>query len=236
METIELQVELRQGNGKGAARKVRRQGKLPAVLYGPKRQCTLIQLEAKQFRSKVAAVEGSRLLRLQCPHPDIDGRVALVKEIQRHPLSDDLLHADLYEVDLQKKLTVSVPLHFVGKAAGVELGGILQPILREIEVSCLPTDIPEFFEVDVSQLGIHDAIHAGQIKLPPGVELEYDTDFTLVTVLPPTVEEVKVTEEAAAPTAEEAAAAAAEAPEAEKGDKKKEPEAKRDVEKKKKED
>jgi large subunit ribosomal protein L25 len=129
----------------------------------------------------------------------------LVKELQRDPVSRQLLHADLYEVDVTAKLHLRVALHFVGRAAGAELGGILQPIRRDIEVLCLPTEIPDFIEVDVTQLGIHDAIHMSDLKPPPGVEIPFDTDDALVTVLPPVVEEVKVAE----PAEGEAAAAAA---------------------------
>jgi large subunit ribosomal protein L25 len=106
------------------------------------------------------------------------------------------LHADLYEVNLNERITVSVPLRFVGKASGVVLGGILQPILREIELECLPMDIPEAVQVDVSALGIHEAVHVGDIQLPPGVTARADAGQTVVTVLPPTVEEAKAAAEA----------------------------------------
>jgi large subunit ribosomal protein L25 len=90
-----------------------------------------------------------------------------------------------------------VPLRFVGKAAGVVDGGILQPILREIEVECLPTEIPDFIEVDVSPLGIHEAVHLADVQLPAGITLISDPTQTVVTVLPPTVEEAKPAAEAA---------------------------------------
>jgi large subunit ribosomal protein L25 len=108
-------------------------------------------------------------------------------------------------------------LHFVGKAVGVVAGGILQPIQREIEVECLPTEIPEFIEVDVSALGIHEAIHVSDLKPPEGVTLVADPSQTLVTVLPPTVEEAKPAAEAveAAVPAEGAPAEGAPAPAAE---------------------
>lgn len=210
METIELQVNVRDRMGKGAARAVRRAGKVPGTLYGPKRPAVSVLVDAKEFLTKVAAVEGSHLIRLLSPVSDIDGRLALVKEMQRDPVSGGILHADLYEVDVKSKLRVRVPLHFVGRAAGVELGGIMQPIQREVEVSCLPTDIPEFIKVDVSQLGIHDAIHVSEVVAPEGVEIQYDADDSIVTVLPPTVEEVKVAaaEAGEGPAAETAPVAA----------------------------
>ncbi len=109
---------------------------------------------AEEFERKLAHLEGSHLIRLV--HADgadaeLHERMVLVREMQRHPVTGRVLHADFYEVDLTERLVVSVPLHFVGKAAGVVAGGILQPILREIEVECLPTEIPEFIEVDVTR-------------------------------------------------------------------------------------
>ena len=91
--------------------------------------------------------------------PDLNERMVLLREMQLHPVTGAVLHADFYEVDLTERLAVKVPLHFVGKATGVVDGGILQPILRELEVECLPTEIPDFIEVDVSGLGIHDVVH-----------------------------------------------------------------------------
>lgn len=215
METIEIDVEPRETTGKGAARVLRKQGRVPAILYGPKRAAVGVSFDSKDFETRVGSLEGSHLIRMRSSTDDIGGRLALVKEIQRHPVSSAVVHADLYEVDVLTKIRVHVPLHFVGKSQGVELGGILQPIRREVEVLCLPTDIPEFIEVDVSDLGIHDAIHVRDLKVPFGAEVELDADITLVTVQPPVVEEAKVAEEGAA----EAAPAAAEGapPEAAKG-------------------
>ena len=126
--------------------------------------------------------------------------------------------ADFYEVNLTERLTVSVPLRFVGKPVGVVEGGILQPIQREVEVECLPTEIPEFVEIDVSALRIHEAVHVGELRLPEGVTALGDAARPLVTVLPPTVEEKPAEAAEAAPVegapAEAGAAAAAPAAEA----------------------
>lgn len=214
METIDLAVEPREGSRKGAARLLRRTGKVPAVLYGAKRAATLVAIDRKEFETKVGSIEGTHLIRLSSSAGDLGGRLVLVKEVQRHPVARTLLHTDLYEVDVNTKLTLQVPLHFVGRAAGVEMGGILQPIRREIDVRCLPTEIPDFIEVDVSALGIHDALHLSDLKAPAGVDLVIDTDEAVVTVLPPVVEEVKVAADGA-PGAEGAAAPAPEAGKAE---------------------
>jgi large subunit ribosomal protein L25 len=197
METIELVAEPRSGRGKGPARRLRQGGKAPAVFYGGKRQTAMIAVDSKEFLQKIAALEGSHLIRFRSAADHLADKVALVKETQYHPVTGSLLHADFYEVDMAQKLRVRVPLHFTGKAVGVALGGILQPVQRDVEVECLPGDIPEFFNVDVSALDIHDAIHISELQAPENVKVCYDTDMTLVTVLPPTVEEVKVEEAAA---------------------------------------
>jgi large subunit ribosomal protein L25 len=219
METVELEAEVRTKGGKGVARRLRRGGKVPAVFYGPKRETTMIAIDSKEFLQKVAALEGSHLIRFRSAAHAVADKVALVKEAQYHPVSGAVLHADFWEVDMAEKLRVRVPLHFVGKAAGVAFGGILQPVQRDVEVECLPGDIPEFLNVDVTGLNIHDAVHVSEVQAPPSVTVCYDTDTAVVTVLPPTIEEVKVEE--AAPAVEGAAAEAAPAaegtkPEAEK--------------------
>ncbi|MFN8627889.1 MAG: 50S ribosomal protein L25/general stress protein Ctc [Candidatus Binatia bacterium] len=208
METVELNAELRSRSGKGPARQMRQQGKVPGIFYGPKRRPAMIVVDAKEFSEKISALEGSHLIRFCSDADDIRSKVALVKAAQLHPVTGAVLHADFYEVDMTEKLRLRVPLHFTGKAVGVALGGILQPIQREVEVECLPGDIPEFIKVDVSGLNIHDTIHVSGLQAPLGVRVCYDTDVTLVTVAPPTVEEVKVEEAAAEAATTEGAAAA----------------------------
>ena len=128
-------------------------------------------------------------MRLKSTAATLADKVALVKDMQYHPITGDVIHADLYEVDLTAKIAVHVPLHFVGKAAGVVRGGILQPIIREIEVECLPLDIPAYFDVDVSALHIGDSLHIEDLRMPEGVTAIYESNLALVSVVPPTVEE-----------------------------------------------
>lgn len=192
METVEITIERRTETGKGPMRRLRAAGKVPAILYGPNRETTTIVCSHEQIERRLAHLEGSHLIRLVnangAAEGDLHERMVLVRDMQRHPVTNYVLHADFFEVDLTERLLVSVPLHFVGKAVGVVAGGILQPVLREVEIECLPTEIPEFVEVDVSQLGIHDAIHAGDLKLPEGTSIAGEATQTVVTVLPPTVE------------------------------------------------
>jgi large subunit ribosomal protein L25 len=207
LETLDIEVNAREPRSKHQARRLRRQGKIPAVLYGPKVQPLALELNRKDFSSRVAGLEGSHLVRLKSASTALADKVALVKEMQYHPITGDVIHADFYEVDLTARIEVSVPLHFVGKGAGVVRGGILQPIVREIQVECLPLDIPQFFNVDVSALDIGDSVHIEDLPMPEGVTAVYDSNFALVTIATPTVEEEPT---AATATAEAAPVASTE--------------------------
>lgn len=216
METIEIQIEPREPGGKGKARRLRVEGKLPGIFYGPKAAPVPLALNKGEFLSRVAGLEGSRLIRIKSSSPLLANRVALVKEMQLDPVTGEVLHADFYEVDLAEKIRVKVPLHFVGKAEGVVRGGILQPIVREIEVECLPMEIPEYLDVDVSSLDIGHSLHITDLSMPERVEAIFETDFTLVTVVPPTAEEEAKPAEAPAAVVGEVAEAPPAAPEEKK--------------------
>jgi len=194
LETVDIQVEPRELGTKGKVRELRRNGKIPGVFYGPKTQTISLEINKKEFVARVSGLEGTHLIRLKSESPLLANKVALVKEVQFHPVTEDVVHADLYEVDLAAKIQVKVPLHFVGKAVGVVRGGILQPVVREIEVECLPTDIPEYIDVEVSSLDIGHSLHITDLTLPEGVVPIYETELTLVTVVPPTVEEAPAVE------------------------------------------
>lgn len=213
METLEIQATPREIKRKRDAKRLLRNGKVPGVLYGPKTQAVPLQFDKRDFSTRIAGLEGSHLVRLKSDAAELADKVALVKTMQFHPLSGEVIHADLYEVDLTAKITVRVPLHFVGKAAGVVRGGILQPIVREVEVECLPLDIPEYFDVDVSALDIGDSVHIEELKVPEGVTIVAETNLALVAVVPPSVEEAPTPAAAEAPVegAEAQPAAPAEA-------------------------
>jgi len=188
LDTLEIQVEARTKQRKRDARRLLRAGKIPAILYGPKMAPVTLALDKKEFSRRVAGLQGSHLVRMKSAAAELAEKVALVKDMQFHPITDDVIHADFYEVDLSARIQVHVPLHFVGKAVGIVNGGILQPILREIEVECLPLDIPEFFDVDVSTLDIGDSVHIEDLHMPEGVVSMAEDNLALVTVVPPTVE------------------------------------------------
>jgi large subunit ribosomal protein L25 len=208
METIELACEIRETRPKGRRHELRRQGRIPAILYGPKSASTALAINGADLRMGGSAGGGQHLIRLKSNTPELNDRHVIVKDVQRAPVSGALLHVDLYEVDLTRVLRISVPLRFTGKAHGVAEGGILQPLVREVEVECLPLDIPEVVEVDVSSLGIHDVVHISELKFAGNIKPIFDTDYPVVTVLPPTVEVAPVAAAEAAAPAEGAEAPA----------------------------
>ena len=196
MEQIDLKAQVRKSTGKGTARALRRDGRIPAVLYGPKTDSMMLSIDFKEFEQIVKKANiGSVLLNLQIQNGQTSTRPAMIKELQTNPVSGAFLHIDFYEIDMQRKITVSVPVVTRGKSEGVEEGGLLQIVRREIELFCLPTAIPESIEVDISDLTIGDSIHIREITLPGDVELPEDVDFTVITVLAPKVEEEPVEEE-----------------------------------------
>ena len=203
METVEVSVESRRAGNKRDAGRLRRDGKLPGVVYGRGTDGVAMQVDQREISTRVGRLEGSHLLRLKSASDQLDGRLVLVKEVQYHPVTHAVAHIDFYEVDVSRKITVMVGLHFTGRAEGVVQGGVLQPIVRELEVECLPLDIPAQLEVDVSSLQIGHGLKAGDIALPPNV-VNHTPDLALVSVLAPTVS-TKEEEEAEGEAAEEAA-------------------------------
>ncbi len=196
MEQINLKAQVRKTIGKGPARTLRREGRIPAVLYGPKTDSMMLSIDFKEFKQIVKKANiGSVLLNLQIQNGQTLTRSAMIKELQTNPVTGAFLHVDFYEIDMQRKIKVSVPVVTRGKAKGVEEGGMLQIVRREIEVFCLPMAIPEAIEVDISDLNIGDSIHVHEIPLPGDIELAADVDFTVITVLAPKVEEVVEEEE-----------------------------------------
>jgi len=197
METVDLICEKRETRPKGLVHRIRHEGRVPGIIYGNQHAATAVAVPAADLRSRVATAARQRLIRIKSSSSELDGRHVILKEIQRAPVSGNILHADFYEVDLSKPLRVAVALKFIGRAIGVADGGILQPLERQVEVECLPLEIPESVEVDVTQLGIHDVIHVSALTFAGNIKPIFDTDYPVVTVLPPTVAEAPVAAAAA---------------------------------------
>ncbi len=199
-----LPAKPREGAGKGPSRRLRAQGLIPAVVYGPHSKNPR-HIAVDPLAIKHAVATPARLNTLIQIKLDGDGAaetLVLLKDVQLDPVSRDMLHADFLEVRENEKVKVKVPLHLVGKPAGVLEGGILSQLRRELEVWTLPTAIPDQIEVDVSHLKMAQALHINDVKLPPGIEVKTHENFTVAVVSVPEKEEVV----APAPTAEGVAA------------------------------
>lgn len=182
-----LSAQPRAEYGKSAARKLRATGRVPAVVYGHGEPTRELSVDAHELERLFAKVHyENTVLTLQ-----IDGEAApvkaLVREVQRHAYRDIVLHVDFHQIHADEKVHVSVPVRLVGAAPGVKAGGLLQHTLTDIEVQCLPDDIPDHFDVDVSGLDIGDSIHVSDIAVPEGVTFLEDAERSVCSVIPPTV-------------------------------------------------
>lgn len=196
MEKIELQATVRKSVGNGPARVLRRAGQIPAVLYGRKIEPVLLSVNTKDLEQILKKGSfGQFILNLVIQNGKKVTKPAIIKELQTHPVSGNLIHIDFYEVDMKRQIKVMVPVVTTGKSVGIEEGGLLNIVRRELEVFCLPGDIPEAIEIDISELGIGDSIHLEDVPLGENVEVATDVNYTVVTVLSPKVEEEVVEEE-----------------------------------------
>ena len=196
MEKFELNANVRKSTGNSPARELRRSGLIPAVLYGPQTEPVLLSVSVKDLEQvfKKGNV-GSMILNLVIQNGQQVTKPAMIKELQSHPVSGNFIHIDFYEIDMNRKINVMIPVVTVGTSKGVEEGGLLQIVRRELEVLCLPGDIPEAIEIDITDLDIGDSIHMEEIPLGENIELLSDANFTVVTVVSPKVEEVAEEEE-----------------------------------------
>ena len=200
MKSVALAVQER--GDEPVARILRGEGQIPGVIYGAGGANIKVQLDGYQFSRSGLRGHGAHLISFDCDNPALSGSLALIKEVQVHPLSGAVVHIDFLRVDMNKPVTASVTLNYVGKPAGVVEGGLLQPIRRELEVRALPANLPEHVDVDVSGLAIHDTVHVADVQMGEGVEAIYSENFTLVTVVPPTVEAEPTEEEEGVETPE----------------------------------
>lgn len=191
MEIHSLKAQTRKSTGKGTGRSLRRDGRIPAVLYGSDIDSMPLSVSIYDIERLLSKINYAQsLLKLQVENGQSFEKTVMIKEIQTSPLSRNFLHMDFYEVDMKRKLTVTVPVVTVGTSKGVEEGGILQIIRRELDVNCLPTDIPEQITIDISHLEVGDSIHVNEIKQEGDVEIPFDANFTILTIVAPkTVDE-----------------------------------------------
>ena len=181
---------------RAGVKKLRAQGRLPAVVYGRQTQAQNLEVNRKEFEDLIHhSISENLLVDLAVADDARPQRLALVQDIQHHPLSGDVLHVDLHEVSATEKVTVLVPVETTGEAVGVKTGGgVLEHVLFKVKVRALPKDLPEVITLDVSPLEIGHAIHIGEIKPPDGVEILGDKGIPVIAVAAPVTE----AEEAAA--------------------------------------
>jgi large subunit ribosomal protein L25 len=184
LDLIELKTTLRTATGNGPARQLRRQGQIPAVLYGPKTESILLAVNALDIEH-VLRRGHLRQAVLGLSIDDGTVRTAMFRELQTHPVTGKFLHADFYEVSMDQKIAVKVPVLITGKSIGVENGGMVQVVRRELEVLCLPNAIPDTITIDVTALDMGDSVHVEDIALPEGAEITGDVNYTVVTILSP---------------------------------------------------
>jgi large subunit ribosomal protein L25 len=196
-QTVSLAASPREKTGKGAARQARFAKQIPAVIYGHGRATQSLMVDGNALEKALTGIEPeSTLIELT-----VEGKKtkALIREIQRHPVRPDIIHVDFYEIHAHEKITLEVPVHLVGTPDGVRnAGGVLDQVLREVEIQVLPEHIPDRVELDVTALKIGDSLHVRDLTIP-NAQIMNGADLTIATVVPPRAEEV------AAPTADAAA-------------------------------
>jgi len=185
MRELTLAAEMRTGSGKSVTRKLRAAGKTPAVVYGLEKEPKMLTVSSHEMTHLLYTASGEHLL-LDLVIGTSRPEKVLVKEVQHHPVTSGVVHVDFLRIDPTKKIEISVMVHVSGTAEGVKAGGVLEFVRRELDVSCLPADIPEHILIDVSHLKIGDAIHVSEVKVDK-VEILTPGKQTIVTVVPPVV-------------------------------------------------
>jgi large subunit ribosomal protein L25 len=209
--SFELGAEFRDGQGKGASRRLRHAGKVPAILYGGKNEPRAVALDHQKLMTLVDNEKFySSIINLVVGDKK---QAAIVKDLQMHPARNAIVHVDLQRVVETEKIRIHIPIHFKGEAASLGVktqGGVVSHRIADVEVSCLPKDLPEFIELDLSQMSLNESKHLSDLPLPAGVTIPAVAkgNATVVTIHPPRAEEPEPTAEAAAAAPAEGAAAA----------------------------
>jgi len=223
LDLIKLNAKLRETTGKGAARRLRQNRAIPAIVYGAKNDPVMISLEASYF-DKIIRKHGTTGLffNLNIEGKSGKDKIVMLKDTQMDTFSLQYLHIDLHEIDMDTKVTVSIPIETFGESKGVKEGGVIQIIRRELDIVCKPADTPDNIQIDITDLDIGDSVHVEDLDLGENIEIPHEVDFTIITISAPTAEEIEVDEdedlledgelEGDADAADETAAETADAP------------------------
>ncbi len=196
MATIQLDLKKRTETGKGSARRLRSMGMLPVIVYGPEISPIMLSIDYKQLEKILRGKSAESIifdLRVDSNGKKYSKRV-MIKEIQKDPVTRDYLHVDFYEISMEKELEVDIPVHLVNTPIGVSEGGILEHIRRELKISCMPRNLVDKIEIDVSGLDVGQSLHIGDISFPPGLKSMEDENLTIATVVAPAIEVEEVEE------------------------------------------
>jgi large subunit ribosomal protein L25 len=196
MAQITLSASVRKNRGKGTANKLRRNQQIPAILYGPKTDPLMLSIRELDLRAVLKAASGENIiLGLQIDKGNgSETRTVMLKELQADPIKPIYYHADFYEIPMDKELTFNIPIHLMNTPVGATNGGILQHVKREVSVSCLPQNLVDFLEIDVSGLDIGGSVHIRDIVFPPGIQSNEEGDMTVAVVNAPSLAAEKIEE------------------------------------------
>jgi large subunit ribosomal protein L25 len=183
MEQRILTIETRDKLGKNACRKLREQAKVPAVVFGKGMKSIAVTVDRKELELAIAGEGGINHLLTLKGAGVLDGEIVIVSELTRHCLKDRTLHVDLHKINLQEKVKVKVPVSITTVAKGIKEGGVQDLVMHEIELECLPGQIPEHIEIDVTELGVGESLHVSDLKLPAGLKVVDDPSTTIVNIL-----------------------------------------------------
>jgi len=183
-----IKAAVRNEKGKGSARKLRSKKIIPAVLYGHKVNPVMLAIENSEIVKAFKTGDDTTLIKVQIDNQGKKNeKLVMIRETQRHPVKNNILHLDLFAVNVKEKIHAPVHIRITGESPGVKLGGILRQIMREIEVRALPTEIPQHFEVDISKLEIGDSLQVSDLNTPENVQLLLDESAPILSIMPPTV-------------------------------------------------
>lgn len=191
MERHSIKAELRTETGKGVARKIRREDLIPGVVYGRGNDPRSIKIDPLDIEK---LLHSNAIFDLTFVGEDGEAATVIIKDFQKDVIKGDLLHVDFQFISMDEKITVSVPLHLEGDALGVRDGGVLQQLIREIEIEALPTEIPEEITLDISELGMGESLAVADLDLPD-IDLVTDSEEVIVTIVAPTEMVVEEEEE-----------------------------------------
>ena len=192
MKQVTLSAIKREKTGKEISKKLRKQGLIPAIVYGPRFQPLPIAVKFNELESILIKHKGETLLfNLELTDGEPSKIQAILKDYQIHPLTDKIIHIDFLAIHEEETITLDIPLEFLGKPIGISKGGVLEILLHELTIECLPSNIPDKIYVDISNLDVGDVLHVKDIKVPEGVKVINDPEETVLTIVAEAVEGVE---------------------------------------------